>query len=295
MRWLWAGVAACALVATYAGFRLAKSRDAEREARLRSTRTLTGSVREETFSSPALGGSRRVWVYLPPQYASERERRFPVLYLQDGQNVFDGSTAFIAGSEWGADETAERLSRDGRIEPLIVVGIDNAGERRASEYTPCPNREGEGGGAPEYVRVLAEELKPWIDARYRTLPGRESTGIGGSSLGGLVSLYAGIARPGVFSRVAALSTSAWWGYGCIVGLVDALPGKAHTRVWLDIGTREDAHGLAEVRRLRDALVRKGWSEGADLRYVEVEGGRHHEPAWAKRLPQVLEYLYPPRR
>ena len=278
-----------------AAWQLQRGRDREAEARLRQVHTLAGTVeRHPDFHSAVLGATRRVWVYLPPQYAAEPARRFPVLYLQDGQNVFDGATAFLAGKEWEVDETVERLAREGRIEPLVVVAVDNGGERRLVEYTPTRDRRApDGGGADAYGRMLVEELKPWVDRTYRTRPERETTGIGGSSLGGLVSLYLGLKHPEVFGRIAALSTSAWWDDRFIARFVDALPAKPDTRIWTDIGTREDRSAVPDARALRDALVRRGWREGVDLRYVEAEGAVHNEMAWAKRMPAVLEFLFPP--
>jgi predicted alpha/beta superfamily hydrolase len=291
----WLVFALLLVVATLGGLELRARRGRERDARLRQAHTLTGTVERRTdFRSDLLGTTRGVWVYLPPHYAREPERRFPVLYLQDGQNVFDGATAFLAGKEWEVDETVERLSEAGRIEPIIVVAVDNGGDRRGFEYLPTRDRRvGDGGGAALYARMLVEELKPWVDRTYRTRPGRESTGIGGSSFGGVLALHAGLSRPDVVSRVAALSTSAWVDDRFLVRFVDALPAKPRTRVWTDIGTREGSSAVADARALRDALVRKGWREGEDLRHVEAEGAVHDETAWAKRMPEVLEFLFPP--
>ncbi len=283
------------VVVAIAAWHLQAGRDREEEARLREIHTLAGTVeRHPDFRSATLGTTRRVWVYLPPQYAAEPGRRFPVLYLQDGQNVFDGATAFLAGKEWEADETVERLSEEGRIEPLVVVAVDNGGERRAFEYLPTRDaRLGDGGGADLYGRMLVEELKPWVDARYRTRTGREDTGIAGSSFGGIVSLYVGLRHADVFGNIAALSPSVWVDDRHIVRFVDALPGRPGTRIWIDIGTREGGGAVTDARALRDALVREGWREGVDLRYVEAAGAVHDEVAWAKRLPAVLEFLFPP--
>jgi predicted alpha/beta superfamily hydrolase len=271
-------------------------RDREQEARLRRSHTIEGTVDlYPGFHSGLLGNSRPVAVYLPRQYAIEPERRFPVLYVQDGQNVFDGATATVAGQEWQLDEAAERLTIERRIEPLIVVAIGSAGAQRLSEYTPTRDPvSGQGGGADRYGRMLLEELKPWIDSSYRTQPGRESTGIAGASLGGLVSLYVGLGHPAVFSRIASLSTEARWDGGFIVRFVDALPAKPETLVWTDVGSEEEASSLAGARQLRDALLRKGWREGSDLRYLEAKGARHDEAAWALRIPEVLTFLDPPR-
>lgn len=273
---------------------LARWRDGEELARLRETHTLAGNVRRHELQSAALGGTRRVWIYLPPDYDRERQRRYPVLYMQDGQNVFDGATAFVAGREWEVDESAEKLIRERRIEPLIVVAVDNAGARRIDEYTPTRDAKvGQGGGLEAYSRMLREELKPWVDASFRTRPQRDATGIAGSSLGALAALELALRHPDVFGRVAALSVSAWWDERALLRSVDALATHPELRIWLDIGTRESDDAVAQAREVRDALVRKGWREGVELRYLEVAGGRHDEAAWAKRMPEVLEFLYPP--
>ncbi len=269
--------------------------DREREARLRGIHTLTGTIDSyPAFASAILGGSRGVSVFLPRPYPVSLERRFPVLYVQDGENVFDGATATVAGQEWQLDETAQRMIGAGEIEPLIIVAIDSGGPRRETEYTPTRDPgSGEGGGADRYGRMLVDELKPWLDRRYRTRPGRESTGIAGASLGGLASLYLALRHPDVFSRVASLSPTAGGDDGFMVDFVDGLPAKPDTRIWMDVGGAEGPRALAAARRLRDALVRKGWLEGVDLRYLEAPGARADVAAWAGRLPEVLAFLYPP--
>lgn len=284
-----------AAAAVLAAQRLQRWRDGQEEERLRDSHTLSGRVEvRDDFHSDVLGAARRVWIYLPPAYEQEPERRYPVLYLQDGQNVFDGATAFIAGREWEVDETAQRLIRERRVEPLIVVAVDNAGARRTFEYTPTRDaRVGDGGGIAAYARMLLGELKPWLDARYRTRPQREATGISGSSLGGLAALWIGLEHADVFGRIAALSVSAWWDDAVLVRTVDALPGRPETRIWLDIGAREGDDAARPVQMLRDALVRKGWREGHDLHYEETPGATHDEGAWARRVPEVLAFLFPP--
>ena len=202
------GIAAAGVAALYSGWRLNRWRQAEEDKRLRQIHTLTGTVkRYPGFRSEILGLERRIWVYLPPTYDEEPERRFPVLYMHDGQNVFDGATSYIAGKEWEADETAERLIEEGRIEPLIIVAVDHAGVARVEEYTPTADRRGRGGKVDQYGRMLVEELKPWVDETFRTRPGREDTGIAGSSYGGLASVWVGLTHADVFGKIAALSTS----------------------------------------------------------------------------------------
>jgi predicted alpha/beta superfamily hydrolase len=287
------GIAAAGVVAVYASWRLQRWRQAEQEKRLREAHTLAGTVKQyPRFHSSVLGLERRVWVYLPPLYEDEPERRHPVLYMQDGQNVFDGATAFVAGREWEADETAERLIEEGRIEPLIIVAVDNGGDRRLDEYTPVADRQGRGGDVDEYARMLVDELKPWVDTTFRTRPGREDTAIAGSSLGALASLWIGLSYPETFGKIAALSTSVHWGDDYILRFIEALPAKPQIRIWTDMGTGEGRTAVSGARRLRDVLVEKGWEEGVDLVYLEAEGQRHTETAWAKRLPAVLEFLFP---
>ena len=255
--------------------------------------TLAGDVRaHENFHSQHLPTDRTVLVWLPPGYDADTQRRYPVLYLQDGQNIFDRATAF-GGEEWRVDETARALVTEGQIEPLIVVAIYNAGEKRLDEYAPTRvEAKGGGGGAEAYGKLLVDEVKPFIDREYRTLGDQANTGIGGSSLGGLVSVYLAVKRPDVFGRLAALSPSVWWDDRMIVKTVDALPAKLPVRVWLCAGTNEGPQVAADARQLRDAFARKGWAPDQDLKYFEAEGAGHDERSWAARMGEVLRYLYP---
>jgi len=256
--------------------------------------TLTGDIRvHQSFPSVSGTGTqdRPVLIYLPPGYDTV-EQRYPVLYLNDGQNVFDQATAF--SDEWRVDETAQQLIRSRRIEPLIIVGIYNAGDQRVDEYTPTLDPAKGGGGADIYGSMLVDDLKPFIDAIYRTLPDPENTALGGSSLAGLLTLYLGLRHPATFGKLAVLSPSVWWGDGVIVREVEALPRKTPQRIWLDAGRREGVDVIPDVRRLRDALVEKGWSIGDDLMYFEARGGEHNERSWAKRVGLFLKFLFPPR-
>ncbi len=256
--------------------------------------TRTGEFREhERFHSRHLTNEHTVDVYLPPAYDADTARRYPVLYLQDGQNLFDERTAF-AGEEWGVDEAAQSLIAEGRIVPLIVVGIWNAGEARIDEYTPTFDiAQDAGGKADLYASMLVEELKPHIDRIYRTIPDAAHTGLGGSSLGGLLTLYAGLRYPDVFGRLAVMSPAVWWDGRIVVREVLALADRLPLRIWLDVGTGEGKSVVDDCRLLRDALVAKGWELGEDLQYVEADGAGHDEAAWGSRMPQVLEYLFPP--
>jgi enterochelin esterase-like enzyme len=249
------------------------------------------------FRSRFVPASRDLVVYLPPGYQLDSERRYPVLYLQDGQNLFDGNTSFIRGQYWRAGETADWLIKAGSVEPVIIVGIYNAGDHRLDEYTPTPDRRGRGGKASLYGRMIVEELKPFVDSTFRTLAGPEDTGLGGSSLGGLVSLYLGLRYPLVFGKLAIFSPSVWWGGREIIRQVRRLKEKLPLRIWLDIGTEEgraSARIAQDVKDLRNALVRKGWVLDRDLKWCEAPGGTHDENAWAQRVDPMLQYLFPPR-
>lgn len=246
------------------------------------------------FHSAILPDDRRVTVYVPPHYFIEPERRFSVMYLHDGQNLFDPRTSYVPGRTWRAGATADQLAIEGAMEPVILVGIANTGLRRMAEYTPTRDFRMGGGEGDRYGRLIVEELKPFVDAHFRTLPGVEHTGLGGSSLGGLISLYLGLAYPEVFSRLAVLSPSIWWDHRSILQYVlqfDAL-GRALPRIWLDIGLAEGARHVRDVEVLERLLVKRGWVPERDLRVAEVERAVHDEGAWADRLDEVFAFLFP---
>ena len=261
--------------------------------------TLTGNIqRHPEFRSQILKNEREILVYLPPGYRRATRSRYPVLYLQDGQNVFDAATAF-GGVEWRADETAQELIKKRLIEPLIIVAVANLGDDRIHEYAPTKGRLSlDDKSAPKshgllrkYGRFLVDELKPFIDRTYRTRPEKEFTGVGGSSLGGLASLVLGFWFPNTFTRIAALSPSVWWDNGSVYEIADEISEPPPSlKIWIDTGTEEE--GWERVRELRDQLVTKGWRLYGDLQYVEVNGGQHIEEAWATRFGTVLRFLFP---
>jgi predicted alpha/beta superfamily hydrolase len=264
---------------------------------------LTGHIeylRGVTPTNTALK-KRDVIIWLPPDYKSNSTRHYPVLYMHDGQNLMDATTSFVG--EWSVDETAQQLVESGQVEPVIIVGVYNAGTDRIAEYTQVPDpkyaQQGgdRGGKADEYGAFLVNDLKPLIDGKYRTKPEAQYTGLAGSSLGGLVSMYLGMKHPGTFTRLGVISPSVFWGEKDIVSRVNALPGKLPLRIWEDMGTDEAStdspETVADARLLRDALVGKGWVVDSDLKYTEIPGGKHNEKAWAARFGDILKYLYPP--
>ena len=253
--------------------------------------------RHDGFHSEFLSHDRDVLVWLPPNYESSSGTpvltpRYPVLYMHDGQNLFEPETAFQKGEHWRLGETAAELIDAGVITPLIIVGIYNTGEHRKEEYTPTRDARLGGGKAEDYGRMIVEELKPFIDRTYRTRPEAEHTGMGGSSLGGLVTLYLGFTYPLVFSRLAVLSPSVWWNWRAILKTVRQARAKPRSRIWLDMGTAEGRRGLDDARLLKAALVGLGFSAGVDLHYAEYEGATHTELAWAERVGPMLRWLFP---
>jgi predicted alpha/beta superfamily hydrolase len=245
---------------------------------------------------------REIQVWLPPAYETDALRRYPVLYLHDGNNVFD---ADASGAEWRVDEAAQRLVLAHKVAPFIVVAIANTA-KRWDEYTPVamtlpPDRarsmraERVGGNAQAYADFLIREVKPMIDARYRTLADAKHTSVGGSSLGGLVSLWLALNRSDVFGAALVVSPSVWWGNGFLIEEAKrATLAGARPRLWLDMGTRETERAIPDVRRLRDTLIERGWKLGDTMSYLEAENASHDEASWAKRVPQMLRYLYAPR-
>lgn len=246
--------------------------------------TVVGDVKVlRGVKSPQLGNRRDLFVYLPPSYGNG-DRRYPVLYMQDGQNLFDRAISF--GEEWAVDRTLNDASRDG-IE-AIVVGIPNAGDARLDEYSPFRDRRG-GGSGDRYLDFLIDTVKPIVDADFRTDPDRKSTGIAGSSMGGLISLYAFFRRPETFGFAGVMSPALWFGSRAIFDFVESSP-RVDGRIYLDVGTREGAVVLVDVARLRDLLRRKGYRTGRDFLYVVEKGAGHHERAWGGRLRRMVAFL-----
>ena len=246
------------------------------------------------FQSQILPDARDLIVYLPPGYEAEPERRYPVLYLHDGQNLFDPETSFIKGKTWQVRETADAAIEAGEVEPLVIVGVYNTGDRRLAEYTHERDWQMGGGEADAYGALLTQELMPWIADRYRVLAGREHTGMGGSSLGGLVSLYLGLKYAEVFGRLAVLSPSVWWNHKSILGVVNGIaPHLEHRpRIWLDAGDHEGRMMLRDAEMLAKRLRTNGWEDGESLHFEKVQGGTHEELSWATRVGPMLRFLFP---
>ena len=268
---------------------------------LDATGTTVGWAQVPSAHVPA----RDVDIWLPPGYGEDPDTRYPVLYMHDGQNLFDPALSY-GGVDWGVDEAMTRLIAAGRIPPAIVVGIWNT-PARFPEYMPrkpVPPQGldfGPGNGPPlpveriasdAYLRFIVEELKPRIDATFRTKPGRDDTAIAGSSMGGLISLYAAAEYPDVFGRVGAVSTHWPAGDGLVVDwLADRLPDPATHRLWFDHGTATLDARYAPYQQRMDALLREaGYVEGDSWVTRVYEGAEHNEAAWRARIDEVLVFL-----
>ena len=246
------------------------------------------------FHSHYLPDNRDVIVYLPQDYDARPDHKYPVLYLHDGQNLFDGRTSFIPGRTWQVREQADAAIEAGEVEPLVIVGIYNTGDRRLAEYTHERDWQRGGGEAAKYGQLLTEELMPFIASRYRVRADRQSTGLGGSSLGGLVTLYLGLRHARSFGRLAVMSPSVWWNHKSILGYVNEHAPHVWERpkLWLDVGDREGKRTLHDTEQLARRLKANGWVEGETLHFERLPGGTHDEASWAERVRPMLRFLFP---
>jgi enterochelin esterase-like enzyme len=253
--------------------------------------------RHTGFTSRFLQGERDVSVYVPPGYEEQTERQYPLLILQDGQNLFDPETSFIRGKTWRVAESADDAIDAGEVEPLVIAGVANAGERRLAEYTPSRDMKLGGGDGGQYALMVTRELLPFLRTNYRLRSGPADTGIGGSSLGALVSLWIGLRHADIFGKLAVLSPSVWWNHRYILAyLNDVAPQLVRRpRIWLDVGDQEGRRTLADARALDARLRALGWREDVDLHFEEVAGGTHDEASWAERVRPMLRFLFPAER
>jgi len=236
--------------------------------------------------SSELDNERDLLVSLPGGYAAG-DRRYPVIYMHDGQNLFDPATSF-SGS-WNVDIAMAEVSLDGF--DAIVVGIPNMGRDRLAEYSPFEHPQLGGGRGDYYLEFLINTVKPLIDQRYLTAADRQHTGIVGSSMGGLISLYAFFRHPEAFGFAGVLSPSLWLTEAATFAFIEDAPFSPG-KLYLDVGAREGARHVEKALRLRDILEEKGYTLGEDLMWVEEEHGAHHESAWARRFRDALPFLLP---
>ena len=237
-------------------------------------------------ASRTLRTSRDLLVALPPSYTAEA-RSYPVLYMQDGQNLFDPATSHAG--DWGLPATLDALADRG-VE-AIVVGIPNAGRRRSYEYSPFRDTiHGGGGGGDRYLAFLVETVKRLVDRSFRTLPDRAHTVIAGSSLGGLISLYALWRHAEVFGAAGVLSPALWFADRAMLRYAERTAPRVPGRIYLDVGTGEGEEAVADARALHEILTRPGFARCTELAWVEDEGGGHDEAAWGRRFGAAMPFL-----
>ncbi|MCS6929160.1 MAG: alpha/beta hydrolase-fold protein [Saprospiraceae bacterium] len=255
---------------------------------VKSTAAPNVSILSNSFYMPQLNRYRRIWVYLPPDYSAQPQKRYPVLYMHDGQNLFDAATSFAG--EWEVDETLNALHQQGDY-GCIVVGIDNGGQYRLDEYSPWVNAQYNAGGqGDEYLDFIVNTLKPHIDSVFRTLPGRKTTGILGSSMGGLISMYAFSERQDVFSRAGVFSPSFWFAGTKSAEHVASRPRQGEARVYFLAGGKEPASVAQNMQIVADSLRKAGF--GSDEQFFSVPAdGEHREWFWRREFPHAYRWLF----
>ncbi len=256
-------------------------------------------ISKNLFFSKIFDEEREIFIYTPPGYnnSDNFEWRFPVIYMQDGQNLFSLVEEERSG-KWNLEHTLNSMIESCIIEPVIIVGISHS-DFRDDEYTPTfDNQELSGGLADLYLTFITSEVMPWIEKEYIVSPFREDTAICGSSLGGLLSLYAGIRYSKYFSMLGAMSPSLWWDDGVIFDMLHNKPlDPANTTIWLDMGhweeedDEESMDTIEESRELAGILDEQGFSEGLHYCYFEDAEGYHDETSWGKRMVHVLEFFF----
>jgi len=264
--------------------------------------TAKGDLRWREFPSQHLEDQRRITVWLPPQYRSETQMKFPVAYFLDGQNVFDNQRAAF-GVEWEADETAGQMATSPTARPVILVAIDNS-KNRISEYTFAADSisgRTTGGDGEQFLKFITDELKPRIDQEFRTLRSPDSTALIGSSLGGLFVLHALHKRPDIFGKGVAMSPSLFWARNHTLDLFSSEDTLDHPqvlqRIWLDMGSQEGDTAAGQARAVEQTkalaiLIEKNFPRRFLIHTMIDPDAKHHESAWARRLPLALDFLFP---
>jgi len=249
-------------------------------------------ILDNAFYIPQLDRNRRIWLYLPPDYQTS-SKKYPVLYMQDGQNLFDAQTSF--SGEWEVDESLNDLHAQGDW-GCIVVGIDNGAQYRIDEYSPWVNPQYGGGQGDTYVEFIVNTLKPYIDANFRTLPGRKTTGIAGSSLGGLIAMYAFSERQDIFAKAGILSPAFWFAGNESANHVATHFKQGNSRVYFLAGADEEDNGsqsnyvVEDMQTVADAMGTAGFSAG-ESSFNVIADGKHAEWFWAREFPEVYEWLF----
>ena len=250
-----------------------------------STAAANVTIVTDSFYMPQFNRYRRIWIYLPPDYHFTSQE-YPVLYMHDGQNIFDASTSF--SGEWEVDETLNALHSSGD-KGVIVVGIDNGGSNRISEYTPWSHPTYGGGDGADYMDFIVDDLIPYINANYRTLADRGNTGLMGSSLGGLISVYGALKYQNTFSKVGSLSP-AYWINPEIFNSPGSMGFQHPIRFYQIMGTPEGAGNVNRMFQMENALITAGF-DSTDVKSLEISDGQHSEWFWRREFEAAYTWLF----
>ncbi|MFY7651801.1 MAG: alpha/beta hydrolase-fold protein, partial [Chitinophagaceae bacterium] len=252
-----------------------------------STAAANVQILNNSFVMPQLSRTRKIWLYLPPDYASST-KRYPVIYMHDAQNVFDARTSF--SGEWGVDEALNQLFNNGNY-GAIVVGIDNGGGNRLNEYSPWVNTSYGGGEGDAYIEFIAQTLKPYIDANYRTLTGSANTCLFGSSMGALISLYGGVKYPQIFGKLGLFSPAYWFALNPLVQYIqNSTNSLSNLQLYHAAGTNESATMITHIQSISNALIAKGVSS-SNMRLKNDADGAHSEWYWRREFPAAYQWLF----
>ncbi|MHA6727253.1 alpha/beta hydrolase [Chryseobacterium sp. A301] len=253
-----------------------------------STREKNVHILSENFEIPQLNRERRIWIYLPPSYTSSN-KKFPVLYLHDGQNLFDKATSYAG--EWGVDETLNTLSKEGYAES-IVVGIDNGGEKRMDELSPFKNEEYKAGGSgDEYLAFVVETLKPYIDSHYRTKASRKNTTLGGSSLGALISVYGGVKYPDTFGNILAFSSAFWFNREPLMTYIKESDHSLRKQRYYFIEGEKESFDMGKDTSKVITLLKEKGVKTKNVFYKVHPDGKHNEAYWNREFPGAYKWLH----
>ena len=245
----------------------------------------TASKQVSTFNieAPQLGCAKKIWIYLPKNYGITK-KKYPVIYMHDAQNLFDAKTSYIG--EWNVDEKLDSLNAQ-----VIVVGIEHGNEKRMEELTPYKNAKYGGGNADNYLAFIVKNLKPAIDAKYRTMSNAANTAIMGSSLGGLVSYYAILKYPEVFSKAGIFSPAFWFNRNEITDLTNTIP-KLKTKIYFLCGDNEgDVDMVTDLNKIDDLVSKKRCKCMKLTKKTIVKGGQHNEKLWRDGFANAYLWLF----
>jgi len=252
----------------------------------KSTASKNASIIQQEFVIPSLNNiSHKIWVYLPPNYSTS-SKTFPVIYMHDGQNLFDAKTSYIG--EWEVDETLNNLFEKTK-KGFIIVGVENAGEERINEYTPWPNEKYGGGKGEIYIDFIVNTLKPFIDQNYRTKPDQKYTGLIGSSLGGLISYYGGLKNPDTFGKIGALSTSFWFSSE-VENFTKENGDIKIVKLFLLAGGKEGNDMVEDTQKIENLLIKTGFKP-KNLKTKINPDGEHNEAFWKSEFSEIITWLY----